>query len=66
MRIQTVLVLGLALVAAGCASSSKVMLGAARPAIAPEQVMVYFSPPPGRYDEIAILETIPLVAAGHR
>ncbi|MGQ4660505.1 hypothetical protein [Lysobacter sp. F6437] len=57
MRIQTALVLGLALAAVGCASTSKVMIGAARPAIAPEQVMVYFSPPPGRYDEIAMLET---------
>lgn len=53
----TVLVLGLALAAAGCASTSKVMIGQPRAPIAPEQVMVYFSPPPGRYEEIAMLDT---------
>lgn len=42
---------------AGCASTSKVMLGQARPAIAPEQVRVYYAPPPGRYVEVALLET---------
>ena len=58
MRIFSTLVLGLVLAAAaGCASTSKVMLGQARPAIAPEQVQVYFSAPPGRYEEIAMLET---------
>lgn len=41
----------------GCASSSKVLLGTPRPAIAPEQVRVYFAPPPGSYVEIALLET---------
>ena len=41
----------------GCASTSKVMLGQPRPAIAPEQVRVYYAPPPGRYVEIALLET---------
>lgn len=57
MRMKTALVVCLALAASGCASTSKVMLGPARPAIAPAQVRVYFSPPPGRYEEIAILET---------
>ena len=57
MRISTGLLLGFDLAASGCASTSKVMLGAARPAIAPEQVRVYFAPPPGRYEEIAMLET---------
>ena len=42
---------------AGCATTSKVMLSPPRPAITPEQVRVYFSPPPGRYVEIAMLET---------
>ena len=46
-----------AAVAAGCASTSKVMISPARAAIAPEQVRVYFAPPPGRYIEIALLET---------
>src|SRR3970040_2492178 len=42
---------------AGCATTSKVMISPPRPAIAPEQVRVYFAPPPGRYVEIALLET---------
>jgi len=37
-----------------CASSGPVMLGAARPAIAPDQVKVYWSPPPA-FDPIADL-----------
>lgn len=41
----------------GCASTSRVMLASARPALAPEQVRVYFAPPPGRYQEIALLQT---------
>lgn len=41
---------------AGCASTSHVMLQPARPAIAPEIVQVYTTPPP-RYVEIALLET---------
>ena len=57
MRVSTGLLFGLVLAVAGCASTSKVMLGAARPAIAPAQVRVYFAPPPGRYEEIALLET---------
>lgn len=44
-------------VSAGCASTSKVMLGPPRPAIAVEQVRVYYAPPPGAYVEIAMLET---------
>lgn len=46
-----------AVLLAGCATTSHVMLSPARPAIAPERVRVYFSPPPGRYVEIALLET---------
>ena len=41
----------------GCATTSKVMISPPRPAIAAEQVRVYFAPPPGRYVEIALLET---------
>ena len=44
------------LLLAGCASTSKVMLGHARAPIAPAQVRVYNQPPP-RYHEIALLET---------
>ena len=57
MKSRTAFVLGLALLAGGCASTSKVMLAQPRPAISPDQVMVYFSPPPGRYEEIALLDT---------
>jgi hypothetical protein len=57
MRLKMALIVGLVLVASGCATTSKVMLGPARPAVSPEQVRVYFTPPPGRYEEIAVLET---------
>lgn len=58
MRLVPAFILGLAMAtAAGCASTSRYMIGEARPAIAPEQVRVYFAPPPGRYEEIAVLET---------
>jgi hypothetical protein len=46
-----------AVLLAGCATTSHVMLSPARPAIAPERVRVYFEPPHGRYVEIALLET---------
>lgn len=45
------------LASTGCASTASVMLAQPRPAIAVEQVRVYYSPPPGRYEEIALLET---------
>lgn len=41
---------------AGCASTSRVMLGDPRPPIAPGQVRIYSQPPP-HYREIALLET---------
>lgn len=44
------------LMLAGCASIHKTMLGAARPAISPDQVQVYQAPP-RRYEEIARLES---------
>lgn len=58
MRIKSV-ALPLLVVAllGGCASTSRVMLAPARAALAPEQVQVYFAPPPGRYQEIALLQT---------
>lgn len=49
------LLFALALVA-GCASTSKVMLGPARAPVAAEAVRVYVDPP-ARFDEIARLET---------
>ena len=42
---------------AGCATTSKVLISQPRPAIAPEQVRGDFSPPTGRYGEIALLES---------
>lgn len=42
----------LACVAAGCATSSHVLIGTARPPISPESVRVYWRPPP-KYEEIA-------------
>lgn len=40
----------------GCVSSH-VMIGQPRPAIAPETVKIYFRPPAGKYEEIALLDT---------
>jgi hypothetical protein len=47
----------LTLLLAACASNSHLITGTARPPIDPSQVRVYFSPPPGGYEEIAQLET---------
>jgi hypothetical protein len=38
-----------------CTSSSHVLVGTARPAITPDQVKVYFEPPP-KYEQIATLD----------
>lgn len=46
----------LALAAAACASSH-LLTGQPRPPIDPSQVRVYFSAPPGGYEEIARLQT---------
>jgi hypothetical protein len=40
---------------AACSSSSHVLVGAKRPPISPDQVKVYFEPPP-RYEQIATLD----------
>jgi len=40
----------------GCATSSHVMIGTARPPISPESVRVYVQPPE-RYEEVATLDT---------
>ena len=40
---------------AGCATTSHVMLGAPMPALAPEQVRIYTTPP-AKYREIALVE----------
>ena len=46
----------LAFVLAACASSH-VLTGNPRPPIDPSQVRIYYGPPPGGYEEIALLET---------
>ncbi len=43
-----------ACLAAGCSTSSHVLVGTPRPAISPDSVRVYLQPPP-RYEEIATL-----------
>lgn len=46
----------LSLLLAACATSH-VLTGQPRPPIDPAQVRVYFQPPPGPYEEIALLDT---------
>ncbi len=53
-RILLMLALGLA----GCATSSHVLTGTARPAISPDQVKLYSEPPQGRYEQIAVIDAI--------
>ncbi|MBS0225795.1 MAG: hypothetical protein JSS25_05580 [Proteobacteria bacterium] len=53
-RILLLLALGLA----GCATSSHVLTGVARPAISPDQVKLYSEPPQGRYEQIAVIDAI--------
>lgn len=55
MRLPTIVLL-VALVIGGCSSTTRVMLGPTYPPLAPEQVRIYYQPPP-RYREIALLET---------
>jgi len=57
IRFPSVLLACLVLLAAGCASTSKVMLAPPRPAISPDQVRVYYTPPERAFQEIAVLET---------
>ncbi|MBU8976982.1 MULTISPECIES: DUF4156 domain-containing protein [unclassified Lysobacter] len=53
---STLAVLALAALA-GCSSTSQLVTGTPRAPIDPSQVRVYFTPPPGGYEEIAQLET---------
>ena len=55
MRLQTI-ALSTVVALAGCASTSRVLLGPTYPPLSPEQVRVYYQPPP-RYREVALLET---------
>jgi hypothetical protein len=50
-----ILLLGVVAALAGCVSSH-IMIGQARPPIAPDQVRIYWHAP-AKYDEIAMLDT---------
>lgn len=63
MKLRLVAFLLASMALAGCAGTSKVMLGQARPAIDPAQVQVYTSPPAGSV-EIAQLESSSAVGFG--
>lgn len=63
MKSQLVIALALSLLAAGCASTSKVMLGQARAPVDPATVRIYSTPPAGSV-EIAQLESSSAVGFG--
>jgi len=56
LSVIRVLLPALVAVAMSACASSHVMIGKARPPISPQDVQVYFQPPP-KYDQIAILDT---------
>ncbi len=63
MNIRMTAVLGALLAVAGCASTSKVMLGQARAPVDPASVQIYSTPPAGSV-EIAQLESSSAVGFG--
>jgi len=63
MKLPFALALSAALVAGGCASTSRVMLGQARAPVDPASVQVYSTPPAGSV-EIAQLESSSAVGFG--
>ncbi|WP_457317999.1 hypothetical protein [Stenotrophomonas sp. P5_B8] len=63
MNIRSIAVLGMLLALAGCASTSKVMLGQARAPVDPASVQIYSTPPAGSV-EIAQLESASAVGFG--
>ncbi|WMJ70926.1 hypothetical protein [Stenotrophomonas sp. 24(2023)] len=63
MKLRLAAVAAVVLAAAGCASTSKVMLGQARPPVDPALVQVYSTPPAGSV-EIAQLESASAVGFG--
>ncbi|AHY57221.1 MULTISPECIES: hypothetical protein [Stenotrophomonas] len=63
MNIRSIAVLGVLLAVAGCASTSKVMLGQARAPVDPASVQIYSTPPAGSV-EIAQLESSSAVGFG--
>lgn len=63
MNIRLIPLLGILLAMAGCASTSRVMLGQARAPTDPALVQIYSTPPPGSI-EIAQLESSSAVGFG--
>jgi len=63
MKAPITAILGIALLASGCASTSKVMLGQARAPVDPATVQIYSTPPAGSV-EIAQLESSSAVGFG--
>ncbi len=55
--IRTIFVALFAAAALAACASSHVLTGNPRPPIDPSQVRIYYGPPPGGYEEIALLET---------
>ncbi len=54
--VRAMLAMGMALLLASCATSS-MLVGQPRPPIDPSQVRIYNAPPPGGFEEIAVIET---------
>lgn len=65
MTLRFAATLALLALLAGCASSSKLMLGDARPAIDPSEVRVYRAPPPGAIN-IAEIDASSAIGFGTR
>jgi len=65
MTLRLPAALALAALLAGCASSSKLMLGDARPAIDPSEVRIYRVPPPGAVN-IAEIDASSAIGFGTR
>lgn len=65
MNRHLLLALSAAALLAGCASTDKLMLGAARPAISPADVRIYRAPPPGAID-IAEIDASSAIGFGTR
>lgn len=63
MNRRIVILVALATLLAGCAGTSRMMLGEARPPIDPSQVRIYRTPPPGAVD-IAELEASSAIGFG--
>ena len=54
---RILLPMGVSAFALAACVTSHVMIGQARPPIAPDQVTIYFHPPQTKYEEIAVIDT---------